>query len=79
MLRPIVVLLALSLSATTALATNWNGVGWYQAWRDAEGDYGGIEAGPFPDEATCKATLPANYHDHIFYCDYYAKPSDWDE
>jgi hypothetical protein len=75
--RLIVTLLALTLGASNAFAASrWNGAGWYQVSDDP--DRIQIIAGPFSDEGTCKATLPADNADFEYYCNYLEARPSWD-
>jgi len=83
MIRLLFTTFALMLSVATASAavctyTNcWKGAGWYQI--DSSADGGGIYAGPFADEAECKASLPADHDDIEFDCEYLETQPSWDK
>lgn len=77
MLRIVVVMLALVVGASPAWAApKWNGAGWYQISDDP--DRIKILAGPFGDQDTCNATLPANDQDAEYYCSYLEARPSWD-
>ncbi len=74
----VVALIALTSIGVAFAAENWRGPGWYQTVESAGG--GALEAGPFPDEAACRSTLPANNGGFLeYYCRYFlTEPDDYD-
>jgi hypothetical protein len=64
---------ALSASAE---GMHWNGAGWYGI--DGNLLWEVIVNGPFVDEASCKANLPADNADSVYVCEYWSERPDWD-
>jgi opacity protein-like surface antigen len=70
---------ALALSGAPsayAAAVQWNGAGWYGI--DGNLYWEVLVNGPFVDEATCKANLPADDADSTYFCEYLSERSDRD-
>ena len=62
--------------ASAAEDVHWNGAGWYGIADVIE--WGWIVSGPFADEDSCKATLPADDDETKYYCEYLSERPDWD-
>ncbi len=70
---------ALSLFVGTSVSAevvHWNGAGWYGV-ADVV-DWGWIINGPFADEQSCNAQLPANDDETEYYCEYLGEKPGWD-
>ena len=72
------VLFAACIAAAAAAEgdVHWNGAGWYGV--ADEGDWGWIVSGPFQDQASCDAGLPADTAELEHYCQYLATKPGWD-
>jgi hypothetical protein len=78
-------LVAVSISAAALVAArgdamaaevHWNGAGWYGI--EDVVDWGWIISGPYGDQASCEAQLPADDEESEFYCSYLAEKPAWD-
>jgi hypothetical protein len=76
--RIVVVWIALSSAAIAFAAENWNGPGWYRTLEMPGG--AAVEAGPFSDEESCRATLPTDEHRRQYsFCRYFeTNPPDYE-
>lgn len=83
--RPFVI--AAAWSATLLLSgasrayaedVHWNGAGWYGI--DGNLYWEMFVNGPFVDEASCKANLPADVDGDgsVYFCEYWDERPDWD-
>ena len=63
-------------SSAYAEAVQWSGAGWYGI--DGNLYWEVLVNGPFVDEATCKANLPADDDDSIYSCEYLSERPDSD-
>ncbi len=73
--KPFVIAAALAATLVLSGAPNayaetvqWNGAGWYGM--DGNLYWEELVNGPFVNEATCKANLPADNDDSVYFCEY---------
>jgi hypothetical protein len=70
------VLAILTLATAAHAAPVWTVPGWYQTADTIVGPF--VWKGPFADEASCRAELPANDEEAEFTCEYLAERPSWD-
>ena len=68
--------IAATCAAASAAEVHWNGAGWYGI--EDVVDWGWIISGPYADQASCEAPLPADDDESEFYCEYLSEKPAWD-
>jgi hypothetical protein len=63
-------------SIAYAQDVHWSGPGWYGIRGNLYWE--AFVNGPFVDEASCKANLPADDDDSVYLCEYWSERPDWD-
>jgi len=68
---------SIALAAAAVAEPKWTSPGWYQVADTIVGPF--VWAGPFADQQSCQASLPANEEDADYTCQYLNERPSWDE